>query len=154
VLAALAACAGTRPPPGDPPIPATQPPSVRAPIEPATTAGTPACATPSPQDATCTAVELTGAAPCETICRQPRAAAPDRCCEGPVDVVVASDGAELLRVGACEFVPPDCADVHGHGFMDAQLRVLSASPPELLLVEGGCESRALAHGYVPDSVAA
>jgi len=68
--------------------------------------------------------------------------------------VVASDGAELLRVGACEFVPPDCADVHGHGFMDAQLRVLSASPPELLLVEGGCESRALAHGYVPDGVAA
>lgn len=71
-----------------------------------------------------------------------------------MDVVVSSGEIELLRVRACEFVPPDCADVHGHGSMDAHLRVLSGSPPEIVLVEGGCEARAMAHGYVPDGVAA
>ena len=38
--------------------------------------------------------------------------------------------------------------------MDADLRVLSGSPPEVVVVEGGCEARAIAHGYVPPGVAA
>ena len=61
---------------------------------------------------------------------------------------------ELLRVPACEFVPPDCAHTHGHGNWDARLRVLPGPPIDLVLVEGGCEDRAMLHGYVPAGVAA
>lgn len=102
----------------------------------------------------CWAVELTGAGPCEDVCRQRSSARASKCCEDPTEVVVFSGPTELLRVSACESVPPECGDVHGHGNMDAQLRVLTGPPVELVVVEGGCEMRALAHGYVPDGVAA
>ena len=103
----------------------------------------------------CEAVEVTGEPPCEAFCRRPRRlSAPNRCCERPVEVVVLSGVRVLLRVAACDFVPPDCADVHGHGNMDSDLRVLQGPPPEILVVEGGCEMRAMAHGYVPPGVAA
>ena len=102
----------------------------------------------------CEAVEITGAPPCETICWRPRQAAENKCCSGPVDAVVAVGDRDLLVVPACEFVPPDCANRHGHGNMDADLRVLKGPPPEVIVVEGGCEARALAHGYVPPGVAA
>jgi hypothetical protein len=38
--------------------------------------------------------------------------------------------------------------------MDAHLRVLEGPPPEVIVVEGGCEARAMMHGYVPPGVAA
>jgi len=60
----------------------------------------------------------------------------------------------LLGLAACSFVPPNCAHAHGHGNMDSELRVLDGSPPEVVFVEGGCEMRAMAHGYVPSGVAA
>jgi len=103
----------------------------------------------------CRAVELTGAAPCEAICERPRRIAkPSHCCERPVDVVVLSGARVLLHVAACSFVSPKCAHTHGHGNMDSDLRVLDGSPPEVVVVEGGCEMRAMAHGYVPAGVAA
>lgn len=114
----------------------------------------PACPPPAPPFADCFAVELTGAPPCETICQRKRSAAPQRCCEGPVDLVISSGTQELLRVPACTFVLPECAHVHGHGFMDAHPHVLEGSPPEIVVVEGGCEARAMMHGYVPPGVAA
>jgi hypothetical protein len=101
----------------------------------------------------CVAVELTGAAPCEAICSQARRAAPSRCCDDPVDAVIFSGERELLRVAACGFVSPECAHQHGHGNMDANLRVLEG-PTEVVVVEGGCEARAMMHGYVPPGVAA
>ena len=112
---------------------------------------------PAPERAgfeSCLAVELTGSAPCEAICRQARQAAQDPCCEDPVDVVIFTDTRELLRKAACSFVPPDCAHQHGHGNMDANLRVLDGPPVEVIIVEGGCEDRAMMHGYVPAGVAA
>ena len=45
-------------------------------------------------------------------------------------------------VATVEIVPPDCAHTHGHGNMDAGLRVLDAehgTPPDVIFVEGGCE---------------
>ena len=99
-------------------------------------------------------MELTGAPPCELVCQQKRNATPNRCCEGPVDIVITSGGRELLREAACRFVLPECAHVHGHGFMDGHLRVLDGSPPDIVVVEGGCEVRAMMHGYVPPGVAA
>lgn len=105
--------------------------------------------------ASCDAVEVTGAAPCEAICSRPRKVAPaDKCCTDPVEVAVLSGTRVLLRVDACSFVPPECAHVHGHGRMDASLRVLAGPPPEVIVVEGGCEARAMMHGYVPPGVAA
>jgi hypothetical protein len=68
--------------------------------------------------------------------------------------VVLGEAGPLLKLEACTFVPPNCGDVHGHGNMDARLRVLEGSPPQVIFVEGGCEARALAHGYVPPGVAA
>lgn len=38
--------------------------------------------------------------------------------------------------------------------MDSRLRILKGSPPDLIVVEGGCEDRAIMHGYVPPGVAA
>ncbi len=103
----------------------------------------------------CQAAELTGALPCEDICLRPRTlATEDPCCDGPVEVAVLTGSQVLFRAEACRHVPPQCANTHGHGRMDAHLRVLPGSPPELLLVEGGCEARALMHGYVPPGVAA
>ena len=99
--------------------------------------------------------DLTGALPCEDICLRPRTlATEDPCCDGPVEVAVLTGSQVLFRAEACRHVPPQCANTHGHGRMDAHLRVLPGSPPELLLVEGGCEARALMHGYVPPGVAA
>ena len=72
-------------------------------------------------------------------------------------VVRAATGRSLLTLNACTIVPPDCADMHGHGNMDAGLRVLDAepgTPPDVIFVEGGCEMRAQLHGYVPPGVAA
>jgi len=109
---------------------------------------------PAPGFSECRAVELTGAMPCEAVCQRPRKAKASRCCENPVEVVVLSGTRALLRLDACGFVPPSCASMHGHGNMDARLRVLDGPPKELVFVEGGCESRALAHGYVPPGVAA
>lgn len=109
---------------------------------------------PAPGFSECRAVELTGEEPCESICQRPRPAKATRCCEGPVEVVVLSGKRTLLRFDACTFVSPSCAHVHGHGNMDAHLRVLEGPPKELIFVEGGCEARALAHGYVPRGVAA
>jgi hypothetical protein len=77
----------------------------------------------------------------------------DKCCSDPVEVAVLSGARVLLRVDACRFVPPECAHSHGHGRMDAQLRVLTGPPPEVIVVEGGCEMRAVMHGYVPPGVA-
>jgi hypothetical protein len=114
----------------------------------------PACAALAPPLADCTAAELTGSLPCEAICQRKRTAAQNRCCVDPVDIVVLSGNSEILRVPACQFVPPECANVHGHGFMDSGLRILSGSPPEVIVVEGGCEMRAMMHGYVPPGVAA
>jgi hypothetical protein len=68
--------------------------------------------------------------------------------------VVRTGKRAILRVATCDFVPPDCAHRHGHGNMDSELRVLHGSPPTVILVEGGCEARALMHGYVPPGVAA
>lgn len=103
----------------------------------------------------CEAAELTGEGPCEAICVRPRkTSAQSRCCEAPVEIVILSGKKPLLRLNACSFVPPSCAHVHGHGNMDAQLRVLSGMPPDVVFVEGGCEARAMAHGYVPPGVAA
>ena len=103
----------------------------------------------------CQAAEVTGALPCEDICLRPRTlATEDPCCDGPVEVAVLTGSQVLFRAEACRHVPPQCANTHGHGRMDAHLRVLPGSLPELLLVEGGCEARALMHGYVPPGVAA
>jgi len=60
----------------------------------------------------------------------------------------------LLRVAACTIVPPECADRHGHGFMDPNLRVFAGPQAEVIVVEGGCEMRATMHGYVPPGVEA
>lgn len=120
-------------------------------------AAPPACP-PAPEVAgfsSCEAVEVTGAAPCEAICKRPRKVAQaNACCVDPVEVVVQSGTSVLLRVAACEFVPPECAHVHGHGNMDASLRVLAGPQPEVVVVEGGCEMRAIMHGYVPPGAAA
>lgn len=102
----------------------------------------------------CRSVEVTGTPPCETICTQTRSATPSDCCVDPVDAVVFAGTRELLRVPACGFVAPECAHVHGHGNRDAVLRVLEGPPVELVVVEGGCEARAVMHGYVPAGVAA
>jgi len=120
-------------------------------------AAAPACA-PAQARASyseCQAAEVTGAPPCEDICLRPRTlTTEDPCCEDPVEVVVLAGRQILFRAAACRHVPPQCANTHGHGRMDAHLRVLAGSPPELLLVEGGCEARALMHRYVPPGVAA
>jgi hypothetical protein len=111
----------------------------------------------------CFDAELTGSPPHELICRRPRAHTPlelrrrhdgEPCCRQPITVVVNSGGRVLLTRDACSFVPPDCAHAHGHGDMDAHVRILDGSPPTLLVVEGGCEMRATMHGYVPPGVAA
>ena len=102
----------------------------------------------------CRAVELTGTAPCEAICTQARSAPKSDCCVDPVDAVIFANTQELLRVSACSFVAPECADAHGHGNMDADLHVLEGPPAEVVVVEGGCEARAVMHGYVPAGVAA
>lgn len=103
----------------------------------------------------CEAVEVTGAPPAEALCKRPRKLArADRCCVDPVEVAVVSGARVLLRVDACSVVPPDCAHVHGHGRMDARLGILAGPPPEVIVVEGGCELRAMAHGYVPSGVEA
>lgn len=133
-----------------PPVEPTAPDAAAPPVVKAECAE----AEPAPGFSECRAVELTGEAPCESICQRPRAAKATRCCEGPVEVVVLSGQRTLLRLDACTFVPPSCAHVHGHGNMDAHLRVLTGQPKELVFVEGGCEARALAHGYVPPGVAA
>lgn len=135
--------------------PATAKPSISAKAAAASPA--PACAPPPPVAGfvSCEAVELTGAAPCEAICRRPRPLGqPDPCCEGPTEIAILSGSRTLLRIPACAQVPLQCANTHGHGRMDARLRILPGTPPEVLVVEGGCEARALMHGYVPPGVAA
>lgn len=94
----------------------------------------------------CEAAEITGNAPCEAICTRPqKLAAADPCCTDPIEVAVIGGTRVLLRVEACSFVPPQCTHVHGHGRMDANVRVLSGPTPEVLVVEGGCEMRATSH---------
>jgi hypothetical protein len=128
--------------------------SAQAPPEPAARAAHDPGASSADLPRGCSTAELTGEAPSELICQEERPAGEPRCCEGPVDVVIRSGAEELLRVAACRFVPPECAHVHGHGNMDAHVRVLAGPPPELVVVEGGCEARAMLHGYVPPGVAA
>jgi len=144
-----------------PGVASSEPEAATGSVAPATSAAIPeppSCSEPSAPAGFlgCRGVELTGAPPCEAICERRRAAAPTRCCKEPRDVVIL-DGAlskTLLALPTCSFVPPDCAHVHGHGNMDSDLRVLPGSPPEIVYVEGGCETRAIAHGYVPPGVAA
>jgi hypothetical protein len=76
------------------------------------------------------------------------------CCIDPVDVVVRSGTTEIFKVAACRSVVIACTHRHGHGAMDSRLRILNGSPPEVVVVEGGCEERAIMHGYVPPGVAA
>lgn len=152
--APLASAAPSAPAPAPAPAASAPPPA-----EPAPSAAPPAAECAPIQKAPgwdeCEPKEVTGAPPCEAICRRARRpAAASRCCEAPLEVAVLGESAVLLRLNACGFVPPDCAHVHGHGNMDARLRVLPGPPPELVFVEGGCEARALAHGYVPPGVAA
>lgn len=135
-------------PPASRPAPAPKP----APNKAAPSSCPPAPAVP--EFTSCEAVEITGAPPCEALCKRPRKVAPaDKCCTDPVEVAVLSGTRVLLRVDACSFVPPECANVHGHGRMDARLRVLQGPQPELIVVEGGCEMRAVMHRYVPAGVA-
>ncbi|MBI4955818.1 MAG: hypothetical protein HY908_27615 [Myxococcales bacterium] len=147
----------------DAPAPTAEP-SESASGEPRATASTPVraaaecapVATPA-GFAECSWVELTGAPPCEAVCVRPRAAAPTKCCERPVEVVAFVGTREVLRRAACSFVPPDCAHSHGHGNMDAEPRFAQAAGQQaldLVIVEGGCEMRAILHGYVPPGVAA
>lgn len=103
----------------------------------------------------CSPLEAVGGSPCELECERPRTLQPkDPCCEDPVHVALFGANGTLLELDTCGFVSPECFD-KGRGKLPArELHVVGGAVPEIIVVEGGCEMRAMAHGYVPSGVAA
>ena len=105
----------------------------------------------------CGAIEVVGGPPCEIECwRDRQVAQPDPCCPAPVHGAIFGKTGLLLEADACSGVPPSCAD-DGRHIQSAEVGFhffADKSPREILLVAGGCEMRAMLHGYVPDGVAA
>ena len=106
----------------------------------------------------CDPIEVVGGPPCELECwrdRKVARASKDECCGTPVHGAIFGEKGALVEADACAHVSPGCADtliskstqLGFHFYPDSE-------PPEVLLVQGGCESRAMGHGYVPSVVAA
>lgn len=79
----------------------------------------------------------------------------DTCCEHPVRGAIFGEKGALLEVDACAYVAPECAHTSKVKSVEDGFHFYSdVEPRELLLVQGGCEMRAMMHGYVPKGVAA
>jgi hypothetical protein len=105
----------------------------------------------------CDAIEVIGGPPCELECwRERTGVAKDRCCEAPMHGAIFGKGGLLVEADACQHVDPNCAHTSNPiKSAEARFRFYSdSSPREVLLVQGGCEMRAMGHGYVPAGVAA
>lgn len=106
----------------------------------------------------CTPIEIVGGPPCELECWRERKVASgvkDRCCEHPKHGAIFGKSGLLVEADACKYVDPSCAHTSDLKSIEAKFRFYSdSSPREVLLVQGGCEMRAMGHGYVPKGVAA
>ena len=104
---------------------------------------------------TCEPREIVGGAPCELECWRRRPAKTEPCCEAPVEGALFGEKGQLLSVKACAHVSPNCAHTSTLKSTESGFHFYSDSDPrEVVLVQGGCEMRAMGHGYVPDGVAA
>jgi hypothetical protein len=101
----------------------------------------------------CEPFEATGSEPCELECERPRRNEKNECCKGPVNVVVFGKPGILLSLDTCSSVSQECFDREGK-LPARQLHFTDESRKEIVVVAGGCELRALGHGYVPQGVAA
>ncbi len=107
----------------------------------------------------CEAVEVIGGPPCELECwreRKVAAKTPDPCCKMPTHGALFGKNGLLVETDACSYVDPSCAHTSDPiKSAETGFRFFSDSDPrEVLLVQGGCEMRAMSHGYVPSGVAA
>lgn len=105
----------------------------------------------------CEAVEVTGEGPCELECwRERKVTTKTACCESPVRGAIFGKSGVLVETDACAYVDPSCAH-SSEKIQSAESGFhlqADADPRELVLVQGGCEMRAMSHGYVPSGVAA
>jgi hypothetical protein len=103
----------------------------------------------------CNPIEVVGGPPCELECWRPRPVSkPDSCCKNPVHGAIFSKGKPLVEADACKYVDPSCAHFEVKSVEAGFHFYRDSDPREVLLVQGGCEMRAMSHGYVPPGVAA
>lgn len=140
----------------------TMPSDASATSTPASTSTAPTMASCEPSSppagyTECAAIEVIGGPPCELECwRERKGATKDRCCEAPMHGAIFGKAGLLVEADACQHVDPNCAHTSDPiKSAEANFRFYSdSSPREVLLVQGGCEMRAMGHGYVPPGVAA